>query len=1363
MSSGARPKRSASLKVNYKEATEKEYDAMLHKSISKSPSKRQKKVTPPSTANTSETPNLDTANPSIYVPIDEEVPLNWQPPVKKQDRFNNVLDLEGAIISENTLILKNRQPISKGQCIYMISEPAGEPYYIGRILGFEKKENFTDNPQDAKNFMFKINWYYRPRDLVKRSTDSRLLYATMHTDNCPIQSYRGTVTIKHKSEIANLDEFKQTPNCFYFEKLFDRYMIKLYDVLPTKSLDHLPENYYRALNKRFEYVFVETGKAQTLLSAPKNCEKCYQWCSNMDSVHCLNCEKYYHMLCLDPPILSKPKRGFGWYCAKCSRDMEVELSERRGKLLEDSVDDDKDDEVEDDEKNEVERQSTPSSLPHYEEAAIQFLENDSTHSLEERRKLEEWPYRYLGVHAKLEDALDLQDRPYPRAASRLGAKHQCNYIPDWFGHPLKYYDKLDDDGKVVDSHKKKQRYFKSKSKVSPPPISVIEDANVLKVPDEYKGQTPDTYPPWLLPRPRGYIERGGDDTAVLMWRQPKDQSDMVESYIEKCSEVSDKLGLYRKTPNFMDAILKFLMDSNYDPIKAFEEVKKLTRDSVKEPTLTPEELEKFEAAVKKYGSELYPVYQAVGTQKCPDIVRFYYLWKKTPNGHRIWDNFEGRHKNKIKAAIKTTKGTPEDINDSGDDSAFDSKKIKAQRFECKYCHSNHSTQWFKVSGAEISENGSRIALCMRCARLWRRYGVVWEEPNEKPTPKAGAAWKKKIESELVRDNEAIIKAREMYRQHPRKIGSKRKADDYESPTTKQNGSVKRSKQDKEKNKTEQIKLESKKSEPKKADNKKAATKKTESKKVVTNPEQKQKVKRKKVEKKSPDPKLKGDSTKPLTKKSRSKDSTKQDKSSLATTTKVKANKEPKDSNKLLKIAPKKLPPQKQPLVSDKAIEEAKLPFAVSELASFLPWRKLFNRYASDYEISNLTLDTIKRIMKSIRPGNPIEDNKKVWKLLKSAQLPGLTSKNMSLPLYDLQSRPCSVCRTFDDINEMLICINCGLNVHASCYGMDTKIEGNSFQMESGYYNYKWCCDPCSNDLHPLISTYYSCMLCNAREIDHDACITGQPNAIPDCLKRTTSDDWAHVICALFTKGITFGNPAAMQPIQGVEAVLHKNTNLSCGICGVRGGGMADCHLCKKEMHLTCAVDVAGCMFGFLIDNSSDNRDAIKISDEVCGLPSQCLICNSHPISTLPKNFVPLRAHGTLLNQIGKPFVLVLSQFLKVSKSADSLQLHSKIIQREIAPDLTEKRIVLNPSPLFQNILNSVSPESKNNSVKLSCQRCNGIQSPIWYPYHEDSQAENNSKVECHSCHYGPQQNREIPNLKRFTERLDLSRLQIVND
>ena len=37
-----------------------------------------------------------------------------------------------------------------------------------------------------------------------------------------------------------------------------------------------------------------------------------------DSVQCDGCKSHFHMACVQPPLVAKPARGYGWSCARCA-------------------------------------------------------------------------------------------------------------------------------------------------------------------------------------------------------------------------------------------------------------------------------------------------------------------------------------------------------------------------------------------------------------------------------------------------------------------------------------------------------------------------------------------------------------------------------------------------------------------------------------------------------------------------------------------------------------------------------------------------------------------------------------------------------------------------------------------------------------------------------------------------------------------------------------------------------------------------------------------------------------------------------------------------------------------------------------
>lgn len=159
--------------------------------------------------------------------------------------------------------------------VYLVCEPPGEPYYLGRIMEFLHPKNDTSRPVDA----VRINWFYRPKDIGRKVTDTRLVFATMHSDVSPLAALRGKCQIRHRSEIDNFDEYRKMPDCFWVEKLYDRYIQKHYDLIPTKLIVNVPDRVKKVLDERWKFVLVEQGRGKELTSAVKSCKRCSGYCA----------------------------------------------------------------------------------------------------------------------------------------------------------------------------------------------------------------------------------------------------------------------------------------------------------------------------------------------------------------------------------------------------------------------------------------------------------------------------------------------------------------------------------------------------------------------------------------------------------------------------------------------------------------------------------------------------------------------------------------------------------------------------------------------------------------------------------------------------------------------------------------------------------------------------------------------------------------------------------------------------------------------------------------------------------------------------------------------------------------------------
>ena len=638
-------------------------------------------------------------------------------------------------------------------------------------MEFIHAENDSSLPVEE----LRVNWYYRPRDIQRKATDSRVVFASMHSDTSSLSSLRGKCYIKHRSEVT-VDECRRLRDTFWFDKMYDRYIHRYYEVVPTNNIINVPPNVKKVLDERWTYVLVELGRSNLLTDPSKTCQRCGLYSSNSDSVDCAVCKNTYHMNCVQPPLLKKPARGFGWSCGPCSRKQEKRLQARNVPTTNGRSQEGDEDEVPEEEEEEVVEATKSTPVP----GSKELTPTSRPATVEQVAFAKMWQFRYLGIHCAVEDALDYDDRIYPRASSRLGPKHQAN-IHVWHGHPVEYV-------KPSEIRKKyaKNPSHKKDGKLSKETVAALEVERMSK----------EKRPKWVLDEPHGFIRRGEDranddpaNTAKVKFRlghdddhssrgsedsssctnKPCASERLVDEYMIEAKKLADSVGMASHSTNFLDKALELFYNNGYKAKPALEQLRHCQRrKDFKEPDLSKEELKRFEDGIQKFGSELARVSRHVGkSQKHGEIVRFYYMWKKSAGGHRIWDNHESRKGKKSNRPLDSR--LVDDVADDADDSAFDNEKAKTRRrgFECKFCLIRHSIQWRRApltapgattlgesSGKASKDKNNQliIALCSRCANLWRRYGIQYEDIEEvakKVTGGGGRAWKRKADEELL--------------------------------------------------------------------------------------------------------------------------------------------------------------------------------------------------------------------------------------------------------------------------------------------------------------------------------------------------------------------------------------------------------------------------------------------------------------------------------------------------------------------------------------------------------------------------------------------------------------------------------------
>lgn len=83
----------------------------------------------------------------------------------------------------------------------------------------------------------RLAWYYRPSDVSDRAvSDSRLLLAAIYSEVCDINQLRAKCHVVHRDKITDLAGWKKRPDRFYFNRLFDPYIKKEFEVIQATDV-----------------------------------------------------------------------------------------------------------------------------------------------------------------------------------------------------------------------------------------------------------------------------------------------------------------------------------------------------------------------------------------------------------------------------------------------------------------------------------------------------------------------------------------------------------------------------------------------------------------------------------------------------------------------------------------------------------------------------------------------------------------------------------------------------------------------------------------------------------------------------------------------------------------------------------------------------------------------------------------------------------------------------------------------------------------------------------------------------------------------------------------------------------------------
>ncbi|KAL6055014.1 Protein Jade-1 [Balamuthia mandrillaris] len=178
--------------------------------------------------------------------------------------------------------------------------------------------------------------------------------------------------------------------------------------------------------------------------------------------------------------------------------------------------------------------------------------------------------------------------------------------------------------------------------------------------------------------------------------------------------------------------------------------------------------------------------------------------------------------------------------------------------------------------------------------------------------------------------------------------------------------------------------------------------------------------------------------------------------------------------------------------------------------------------------------------------------------------------------------PCCICNDGDHSEKNLIvfCDGCDMAVHQACYGVPTLPSG------------AWYCDKCA-----IVGKKASvtCCLCGgtggalkptkrAKAEEHSKKEEGKEHQEGEVGDK----DWVHVVCALWTPGVTWDDPETLHG-PNFDGIDKRRFNLTCTICREKTGA---CIQCKHKNCCTSFHPMCGRRHGLFVEIKPGKGDSV---------------------------------------------------------------------------------------------------------------------------------------------------------------------------
>ncbi|KAJ3103758.1 putative PHD type zinc finger protein with BAH domain-containing protein [Phlyctochytrium planicorne] len=506
-----------------------------------------------------------------------------------------------AVVAEkpSSITLKDGTVVNVDDHVYISSDIPSDPFYIGRVMSIVSETHF------------KFGWFYRPKEVLtgnrRKTFDPRLLVCSMHSDINPITSIVGKCTVLHSHFVKNVELYKNQPDCFFYDQLYDRYTHTIYDVVPLKLVKNLPETVMKSL-EAYNFIVVEAGKASDFTDR-RVCPVCKSWCQQDEAIRCEKCSNDFHKSCVNMP--RKPPKGYIWECLSCARG------------------------------------ANPSgeAQPNTKEITAEIQVNQDEErlgkmALDLKTFKTPWPYRYFGDYFRMSDLDDPLEIGYPRAASRIGRQYQAE-VPDLPNGIA--------DAPVIPIVKEVEKVEKINKVGRPPKKRKIERSEKT-----------------IYEMPRGLPDEIVFSGDLLEPHELQEYLDVV---------VGPETGK-KDNANLIYASLLELHKCHYDADTAAESKPRMLASIAPVPW-SEKDIKAISQGVEVHGHDLHSIMATLSRKSMPDLVQYFYMWKKTEAYQICYAKFLMRKRQRLPISPRSVAivGSPSLL-----PGFFDKKAIKENGF-----------------------------------------------------------------------------------------------------------------------------------------------------------------------------------------------------------------------------------------------------------------------------------------------------------------------------------------------------------------------------------------------------------------------------------------------------------------------------------------------------------------------------------------------------------------------------------------------------------------------------------------------------------------------------------------------------------